>query len=284
MHRVLILLFLAIAGTAFAVDSSDTILQAKNIADTSVTLQWSPMEGATSYKVSYDESSLLATSGTKPLFDSEKVTKTEVLIPDLTPATEYTFFVHWFIGEKDIGVSLPVHVQTFHTSWFTLSGAPVVVDDTTIQISFTRPIDVKKAQISLTNSVTKAQAAIAHVENSKEDLRILSIVTKKKLELGVAYNLVLKKIFTQAGTELSADNKTPLTVVYSGDGVVTLPAVPIASQPTTMPVIAPPEEKTFTEPVPIDSLPKTGSEEMILLFLIAVLSAFFIQKKLHKGA
>ncbi len=94
MHRVLILLFLAIAGTAFAVDSSDTILQAKNIADTSVTLQWSPMEGATSYKVSYDESSLLATSGAKPLFDSEKVTKTEVLIPDLTPATEYTFFVH----------------------------------------------------------------------------------------------------------------------------------------------------------------------------------------------
>lgn len=59
MYRVLILLFLAIAGLTFAIDSSNTILQAKSIADTSVTLGWSPMEGAVSYKVSYDESSLL---------------------------------------------------------------------------------------------------------------------------------------------------------------------------------------------------------------------------------
>lgn len=182
-------------------------------------------------------------------------------------------------------MSLPVHVQTYHSSGFTLSGAPVVVDDTTIQVSFTRPIDAKKTQISLTNSGTKAQMAIAHIENSKDDLRILSIVTKKKLELGVSYNLVLKKVFTQAGTELSADNKTSLTVVYSGDGVVTLPAISLANDVITAPpVVATPEEKTFTEPVPIDSLPKTGSGEMILLFLVALFGAFMIQKKLRKGA
>lgn len=179
-------------------------------------------------------------------------------------------------------MSLPVHVQTFHSSGFTLSGAPVVVDDTTIQVSFTRPIDAKKTQISLTNSGTKAQVAIAHIENSKDDLRILSIVTKKKLELGVSYNLVLKKVFTQAGTELSADNKTSLTVVYSGDGVVTLPVASAVTEPTAPVIVT--EEKTFTEPVPIDSLPKTGSGEMILLFLVALFGAFMIQKKLRKGA
>lgn len=96
MHRVLILVFLAIASLAFAVDSSDTILQAKTIADTSVTLTWSPVDGATTYKVSYDESALLAADGAKPLFDSEVVKQAQVTIPELTPATDYTFFVHAF--------------------------------------------------------------------------------------------------------------------------------------------------------------------------------------------
>jgi hypothetical protein len=44
MYRVLILSLLAIATFSFAIDSSNTILQAKSIADTNVTLQWSPIE------------------------------------------------------------------------------------------------------------------------------------------------------------------------------------------------------------------------------------------------
>ena len=80
MYRVLILLVLAIVGNTFAVDSSDTILQAKSIADTSVTLSWAPIEGARSYKVVYDEEALLTSPGAKPLLDTDFTDKTTLQV------------------------------------------------------------------------------------------------------------------------------------------------------------------------------------------------------------
>jgi hypothetical protein len=44
------------------------------------------------------------------------------------------------------------------------------------------------------------------------------------------------------------------------------------------------EQKDMTEPVPIDKLPATGPKEGVLLLGIALLTAFFLQKKLQKGA
>ena len=58
MHRVFILLLIATGFLVFAADSQ-SILQARTIGDTSVSVQWTPIAGATKYKVSYDDSSLL---------------------------------------------------------------------------------------------------------------------------------------------------------------------------------------------------------------------------------
>ena len=44
------------------------------------------------------------------------------------------------------------------------------------------------------------------------------------------------------------------------------------------------EQKDITEPVPIDKLPQTGPEESLMLFGVSLLAAFFLQKKLQKGA
>lgn len=93
MYRVIILLLLAIGGIAFAVDSSQSILQATMIGEKTVGLKWTAIPGATKYKVYYDESSLLKNDGSDPLLDTDFITKTEFDVRDLSSATEYTFLV-----------------------------------------------------------------------------------------------------------------------------------------------------------------------------------------------
>jgi hypothetical protein len=250
MYRVLILLFLAIGSLTFAVDSSDTILQAKSIADTSVTLQWSPIEGADHYKVFYDDSQLLKSDGSKPLFNSDAVKQPEIQIRELTPSTEYTFLAHAFDRDnKEIAISLPVHIKTFSTSSFAVSGDPVVVDAKTLQISFTRPIDIRKTQIIITHSQTKKQISTGPISHSPEDLRVISIPLHRDLEIGAAYDILLKKVFTQAGTELAAENKIAMKIAYNGD--INSSAI------ITPPAPENPETTDLIEPVPIDQLPQT---------------------------
>lgn len=227
MHRVLILLFLAIGSLAFAVDSSDTILQAKSIADTSVILQWMPVDGAVHYKVFYDDTNLLKSDGSKPVYSSDITTKTELTLRNLTPETEYTFFAHAFDeNNKEISVSIPVHVKTFKTPVFTLTGSPVVIDDKTIQLTFTRPIDTVKTQIIVTHGENKKPISTSSLTLSNEDLRIVSVHLSKSLETGTPYDVTLKKVYTQAGTELAAENKTTMRITYGSDG--SAPAVIIA--------------------------------------------------------
>ena len=282
MYRVIILLLLAIGGIAFAVDSSQSILQATMIGEKTVGLKWTAIPGATKYKVYYDESSLLKNDGSDPLLDTDFITKTEFDVRDLSSATEYTFLVKWFDSTgKDIAKSIPVHARTFRAVGFFFFFYPIAIDDQTLQLVFTQPIDTQKTQITLTNTKTKKQQVVDRLENSKEDLRSITIVFKKKLEMWAAYDMTLKKIFSQAGFEMAAENKAVLKVVYNGDiGKITLPV-----ENTTPPVPETEEaEKTFDKPVPIDQLPQTGPAEMAILLFLSLLAAFLIQKKLHKGA
>ena len=96
MYRVYILVLLAIGSSAFAVDSSQSILQAKKIADTSMTLSWTAIPEAAKYKVLYDETDLLDPVSPNPLLDTDFITKNEAEIAKLTPLTEYTIVVHGY--------------------------------------------------------------------------------------------------------------------------------------------------------------------------------------------
>lgn len=99
MYRVYILLFLAIASSVFAVDSSQSILQAKKIADTSVTVSWMPIPEAVKYKIFYDESVLLEPTNPRLLLDTDFVTTTEGELTQISPSTEYTIKVHGYNAE-----------------------------------------------------------------------------------------------------------------------------------------------------------------------------------------
>lgn len=159
-----------------------------------------------------------------------------------------------------------MHVKTFHSSSFALSGDPVVSDVETVQLTFTRPIDVKKTQVVLTNTKTKKTVGIDHIESSKDDMRVISLILSKKIEEGVQYDLMLKKVTTQAGTELPAENKTPLKIVYNSQNTPTVNNSIIDAPVVTQDV---PQETTFDKPVPIDKLPQTGPREILFFFLIA---------------
>ncbi len=51
------------------------------------------MEGATKYKVFYDESTLLSKEVPEPLFDTDFIDTNQFDLKDLTPGTEYTLIV-----------------------------------------------------------------------------------------------------------------------------------------------------------------------------------------------
>lgn len=107
-----------------------------------------------------------------------------------------------------------------------ISGDPVAVDDHTISVTFTRPIDITKTEIKILNAQTKKERTLDKIEVAKDDLRVVHIFLKGKMEPGVLHDIVIKKAFAQGGIELPAENKLPFTVAYNS---ATTPLVPIES-------------------------------------------------------
>ncbi len=286
MHRVYILVLLTIGLFAFAVDSSVTLLQAKKITDTSLALSWTPIPEATKYKIFYDETDLLDPLAPNPLLDTDFINQAMGEVSKLTPATQYTIIVHGYNAEgKDIGKTIPLHAKTYSAPpQMNLRGDPVTTNDTTIELSFSRPVDPKKAQITVKNTKTKKIVPVKEIKSSSEDLRILLVTLEKKMELSVPYELTLKKIVAFDGAELPPENRVPLKIVFNGE----LP--PLANTDPGVTSSAPvtndsfETENAFVEPVPIDKLPQTGPAHLVLIaFLIAAL-LFLFQKKLSKRA
>ncbi len=285
MYRVYILLLLAIGSLAFAVDSSESILQAKKIGDTSVTISWHPIADAEKYKIFYDETSLLEPTNPRPLFDTDFLDVEQGEITKISPSTEYTIVVHWYNSEwNDIWQTLPLHVKTY---WsvpnMNLSKDPLVLDEITIELWFTHAIDASQAEISVMNLKTKKLIPVQDIKNSPDDLRIIIATLKTDMEIDISHELTFKKIVSYTGVELPPENRIPLKIVYSE----TFPSLE-----TTSPDVVPGpdwfietsvEEPVFTEPVPIDTLPQTGPRWFFLLIL-ASLVVFFTQKKLSKRA
>jgi len=287
MYRVFILILLAIGFSAFAVDSSQSILQAKKISDISMTLTWSAIPDATKYKIFYDESALLDPVSPNPLLDTDFIEKTEGDIQKLSPATDYTLIVYAYNKDgQDIGKTIPLHAKTYSAlPQMNLTQDPLTSSENTIELGFSRPIDISQVQIALKNPKTKKLIPILDVKTSLEDLRIIIITLKSSMELTVPYELTLQKVISLDGTELPPENKIPLKIVYNG---VLPPLASLGSEENVPPpssIIDEPLERdvVFSEPVPIDNLPQTGPG----ILLIALLSAsvvFFIQKKLSKRA
>lgn len=284
MYRVYILLLLAIVSSVFAVDSFQSILQAKKIGDTAVTVSWTPIPEATQYKIFYDESALLEPEDPRLLFDTDYITTTEGELTEVTPATEYTIIVRGYnAASQEIGATLPLHVKTYSRAPdMNLARDPLVSSDTTVELWFSRPIDATKTQIQLVDTTTKKPLPVESIKNSPNDLRIVLVTLKTKMELDGQYELTLQKVIALDETELPAENRIPLKVVYGG----ALPPLDTLS-PDMVPSPDLLEEETpepvLSEPVPIDRLPQTGPASIFFFLLIASI-VFFAQKKLSKRA
>jgi hypothetical protein len=246
MNRILILFLLAIGFCAFAVDSSQSVLQAKKVRETSVVVSWSTISSAQKYKVFYDEDTLVDPKNPEPLLSTDFTDKQEIEIPQLKAGTPYYLVIKGYDKSgKDLNTdSIPLHVSTFKTITMNISGDPFAIDDHTLSISFTRPIDITKTEIKILNSQTKKERTIDKIEVAKDDLRIVHIFLKGKMDPGVLHDIVIKKAFAQGGIELSAENKLPFTVAYNSATTTVVP-----TQPTVTPANdAPFPEKNITTP------------------------------------
>lgn len=282
MYRVYILFLLAIGFSVFAVDSSQSILQAKKIADTSLIVTWSPIPEATKYKVFYDETDLLDPLSPSPLLDTDFVSKNEIELTKLLPSTEYTLIVHGYTEDgQDVGKGIPLHAKTSNIlPQMNISRDPIAINEKTIEIAFSRPVDVEKAKILLKNAGNNKNIVVQDIQASQEDLRIVSIILQNSLEITVPYELTLKTIIALDGVELPPENRVPLKVIYAGE----IPGLPAGIVPSPVVEDVEPEEEPFAEPVEIDKLPQTGPTHLIFILLIAALITLFVQKKLSKRA
>jgi len=167
--------------------------------------------------------------------------------------------VHGYTAEgKKIGQTLPLHVRTARTPpQMNVVRDPLFINATTIEIVFSQPINESTVDVTVSNPKNKKILTLASKKTSSEDMRILTLILKTPIEMGLPYEIILKKIVSLDGVELPPENRIPMKLVYQGE----LPAGISGIVPSPLPVIPPQTvepEKIFAEPVPIDALPKTG--------------------------
>lgn len=315
MHRILILWLLAIGFLSFAVDSSSVVLQAKKIRETSMVLTWSPIEEASKYKVFYDELGLIDQKDPTPLLATEFSESEEIEITKLMSGVEYYFVVRGYDRDgNDIGVkSYPLHARTFRAVTMDVAKDPYIRDKKTIVLTFTRPIDVTKTEVTVKNLATQKPRTLDTITTDPNDTRIIYVTLKGSLEPGVTHEIMMQKVVSTSSIELSAEKRIPMTLAWVGetpqevdssvlpgeivpepDVAIDVPAdsLPIEPAPSTSsepisadeteigPVLSPvtvPEERDITEPVPIDALPQTGPVVALLVFL-GIVGAYICKK------
>ncbi len=180
MHRILILCLLAIGFLSFAVDSSSVVLQAKRIRETSILLSWSPIQEAAKYKVFYDELSLIDQKDPTPLLATEFSESEEIEITKLMSGVEYYFVVRAYDRDgNDIGVkSYPLHARTFRAVTMDIAKDPYIRDQKTIVLTFTRPIDVTKTEVTVKNLETQKPRTLDTITTDPNDTRIVYVTLK----------------------------------------------------------------------------------------------------------
>ncbi|MFA6079964.1 MAG: hypothetical protein WC753_00585 [Candidatus Gracilibacteria bacterium] len=268
MYRIFILSFLAIVFATFAVEPSQIILRATEIRGDAMVLEWSPIEGAAQYKVFYDEATLVNPKAPDPMLESPTTDKTRIEITKMLEGAEYYFIVRGYDAQDvEVGKTIPLHASTLNIPVFGLKEAKVI-DDQHIQLSFSRPVDIAQTQIEIMNTETKNVREQADMQSSVQDLRIIDITLRGKLELGVSHDVVLKKVTNTAGETLPLDasKKTTITFAAAEQAPVSPVVAPVIEAPTVTTVaVAPPVTETLEEAQTVDtSAAETSASDVAL--------------------
>lgn len=215
MYRIFILSLLAIVFATFAIEPSQIILRATEIRGDAMVLEWSPIEWSKTYKVFYDEQSLINPKAPEPILESPATDKTRLEITKMLEGAEYYFIVRWYDDQDvEMGETLPLHASTLNLPIFALHEAKVI-DDQHVELSFSRPVDITKTQIEIMNTATKNVRGLESITVSDQDLRIVNIVLKGKLEPWVSHDVVLKKVTNTSGETLPLESSKKTTLTFS---------------------------------------------------------------------
>jgi len=314
MYRIFILSLLAIVSTTFALEPSSVILRATEIRWDSLVLEWLPLEGATSYKVFYDEENLINPKVPEPILESPATDKTSIELQKMMDGTEYYFVVQWFDAKGvKVGQTLPLHAKTLRVPLFVLKDSKTL-DDQNISLTFSHPIDIKKTIIEIVNSETQKPRTIKEMTLSQDDLRVVNIRLEGKMAANVSHDILLKKVTNTSWTEMMPESRKTSKIMYSLEPAITdislessgpsdivetkKETVEIPVQPDMLPekplqdekipdgenidVVAwavHESEEPQKTPVVIDTLPQTGTSIFIILFVALIFWGVLAHKK-----
>jgi len=213
-------------------------------------LEWSPIEGAKSYKVFYDEESILNPKAPEPILESASTENTTMKIEKMMEWTEYYLVVRGFddAGTR-VGDTIPLHASTLRSPFFTLKESKTL-DDQTISLIFSRPIDIKNTQIEIVNTETKKPRATKEIILSSEDLRIIEIRLEGKMAPDMSHDIVLKKVVDISGMEMSPESKKTTAIIFSLGNKQAEPMQEVVKEATPVVIPAPTPEVTIPVPVP----------------------------------
>ncbi len=279
-------------------------------------LEWSAIDGAKTYKVLYDEESLINPKTPEPILESPATDKTRIEIQKMMDGTPYYLVVQWLDDKgAKVGETLPLHASTLRNPVFALK-ASHTTDDQNIVLTFSYPIDLKNTQIEIMNTETKKPRTIKEIKLSETDLRVVHMQLEGKLAPNMSHDIVFKKVTNTSGTEMLPESRKTITIMFSpmidttqvpetSEKIVNAPelkeTVPETSSvadsapdialdtlqkkteelgidkvEASVPLESDKDDKT---PVEIDRLPQTGSPAFMSILLAILCWAFLSYKK-----
>lgn len=188
-----------------------------------MSLQWSPIEWAVSYKVLYDEETLINPNAPEPILESVSIDKMEIVLPKMLEWTEYYLVVQW-LDEKgeNIWKTLPLHARTLRNPVFILKDAKVV-DDQHLELQFTHSVNLEKTQLEIVNTENKKPRGIKEITLSDDDLRVVHITLEGKMAPDSPHDIVLKKVTDVSGKEMAPESRKNTTILFASLDPITVP-------------------------------------------------------------
>lgn len=270
MNRLLILSLLAIAFYSFAQDTVFSVLQARSISDTSVSLSWSPIPDAVKYRVYFDEKDLLDTLSPVYYKNSDFLDTEFTEISGLEPWKNYIMEVRWYdIDFVEIWKTYRLHAKTYQKlGAFKLISEPFFSKDNILELQFNKPIQSSGISVELKKKGVKWNYSWIEPKISTDDLRVLRLHLLRWVIEKIPYELHIKNIESLENESIDIDNKTPITVIYDSS---------IFPDSELLVVEDVPDAVWFSEPVSIDTLPKTWPW-IVMLVLFSAMWVLFLRK------
>jgi hypothetical protein len=194
-----------LVSTAFAALSAVESISLKEKTNNTVTLEWSPVSGASKYIVHYGSSSVQSSGATNKSYqmESDPVSSTGTTISGLSGSTYYFAVTPLSAsGEegdtlsKELMVSLSSGATTSVTSMSEFAFTNVSVrDDRNLVLSFSSPLDTTSpTTVRIKKTTNNANIAVVSATVSKQDATKLEVKLAEAISDATSYQATILSV------------------------------------------------------------------------------------------